>query len=71
MTKNFPAHEICQVCQGHEYQDDHFVETEFIPKDQFSPSILGLAVHKSHFKEVNADGADAVYRKDGKYVREV
>jgi hypothetical protein len=61
--------ELCPVCNGHEYAQDHFVSAEFLPADKYLPAEQ-YYVHKSHFNEV-VDGSDTVYRKEGRYVREV
>ena len=64
---NFNDNDICDICKGHEYVEDHFIRVEFLPKDQYSPSLMGVPVHKSHFNEV-VDGSKKVYRKNGQYV---
>lgn len=58
--------EICDICQGHEYMEDHFIKVEFLPEDRFLPSMV-VPVHRSHFNEIY-DGAKEVYRGKGKYV---
>lgn len=60
--------ELCDICKGHEYMEDHFTMAEFIPKDQYLPSMI-VPVHKSHFNEVT-DKSKEVYRQDGKYIIE-
>lgn len=65
---NFNENDLCNACKGHEYIEDHFIRVKFIPKDEFSPSMMGVPVHNSHFNEV-VDGSDTFYRKDGRYIK--